>query len=80
MKIVFMGTPDFSAIVLEKLNSVYPVSCVVTGLDKPPGADINSNPLRSKSRRKSWVFPSCNTKKFQEKGLTICEISIPTSS
>ena len=26
MKIVFMGTPDFSAIVLEKLNSVYPVS------------------------------------------------------
>lgn len=46
MKIVFMGTPDFSAIVLEKLNSVYPVSCVVTGLDKPPGADINSNHLR----------------------------------
>jgi len=37
MKIVFMGTADFSAIVLEKLNEVYPVSAVVTGLDKASG-------------------------------------------
>lgn len=37
MKIIFMGTPDFSANVLRKLNVVYPVSAVVTGTDKPVG-------------------------------------------
>ncbi|HKL94649.1 MAG TPA: methionyl-tRNA formyltransferase [Clostridia bacterium] len=37
MKIVFMGTSDFSASVLEKLNKVYAVSAVVTGLDKVSG-------------------------------------------
>lgn len=51
MKIVFMGTPDFSAVVLEKLNSVYPVSCVVTGLDKPVGRgyQLKASPLKVKA-------------------------------
>ncbi len=51
MKIVFMGTPDFSAVVLEKLNSVYEVSCVVTGLDKQVGRgqQIKYSPLKQKA-------------------------------
>lgn len=48
MKIVFMGTPDFSAVVLQKLHSVYPVSAVVTGLDKPVGRgyQLKASPLK----------------------------------
>jgi len=51
MKIVFMGTPDFSAVVLEKLNSVYPVAAVVTGLDKPVGRgySLKPSPLKVKA-------------------------------
>ena len=53
MKIVFMGTPDFSAIVLEKLNSAYPVSAVVTGLDKPVGRgyQLKPSPLKVKAEQ-----------------------------
>ncbi len=51
MKIVFMGTPDFSAIVLEKLHGVYPVTAVVTGLDKPVGRghQLKPSPLKLKA-------------------------------
>ena len=37
MKIVFMGTPEFASIVLEKLHKTYPVSLVVTQPDKKIG-------------------------------------------
>lgn len=37
MKIIFMGAPDFSAVVLKKLNEVYPVSAVVTNPARPAG-------------------------------------------
>ncbi|MFA6678718.1 MAG: methionyl-tRNA formyltransferase [Acholeplasmataceae bacterium] len=37
MKIVFMGTTDFSKIILEKLHKKYPVSLVVTQPDKKVG-------------------------------------------
>ena len=37
MKILFMGTPDFSASVLRKLASEHNVIAAVTGLDKPVG-------------------------------------------
>lgn len=37
MKIVFMGTPEFASIVLEKLHKTYPVSLVVTQPDKKVG-------------------------------------------
>lgn len=52
MKIIFMGTPDFSAVVLEKLNSVYPVNAVVTGLDKPVGRgyQLKPSPLKVKAQ------------------------------
>lgn len=36
-KIVFMGTPDFSVSILEKVHSEYGVSLVVTQPDKPVG-------------------------------------------
>ncbi len=51
MNIIFMGTPDFSAIVLEKLNEVYPVSHVVTGLDKQVGRGygVKFSPLKQKA-------------------------------
>ncbi len=37
MKIVFMGTPDFSVKILSDLNELYPVSLVVTQPDKKVG-------------------------------------------
>lgn len=37
MKIVFMGTPEFASVILEKLHKVYPVSLVVTQPDKKVG-------------------------------------------
>lgn len=51
MKIIFMGTPDFSAVVLEKLNSVYKVDTVVTGPDKPVGRgyQLKASPLKEKA-------------------------------
>lgn len=52
MKIVFLGTPDFSATVLEKLNLVYPVAAAVTGLDKPVGRGYKlvASPLKQKAQ------------------------------
>lgn len=51
MKIVFMGTPDFSATVLEKLNSEYPVCAVVTTPDRPVGRgySLQASPLKAKA-------------------------------
>lgn len=51
MKIVFMGTPDFSAKVLEKLNKSYPVCAVVTGIDKQSGRgqQVRFSPLKEKA-------------------------------
>lgn len=37
MKIIFMGAPDFSAVVLKKLHAAYPVSAVVTNPARPAG-------------------------------------------
>ncbi|MDR3215950.1 MAG: methionyl-tRNA formyltransferase [Clostridiaceae bacterium] len=37
MRIIFMGTPDFSAVVLERLLKDYAVAAAVTGPDKPVG-------------------------------------------
>ena len=37
MKIVFMGTPDFARIILEKLASVYDTELIITQPDKPTG-------------------------------------------
>lgn len=69
MKIVFMGTPDFSAIVLEKLNSVYPVSAVVTGLDKPVGRGYNLAPSPLKVKAIELGIPVLQYAKVSREGL-----------
>lgn len=69
MKIVFMGTPDFSAVVLEKLNSVYPVSAVVTGLDKPVGRRYNLAPSPLKVKAIELGIPVLQYAKVSREGL-----------
>lgn len=69
MKIVFMGTPDFSAVVLEKLNSVYPVSAVVTGLDKPVGRGYNLAPSPLKVKAIKLGIPVLQYAKVSREGL-----------
>lgn len=51
MRIVFMGTPDFSATVFEILNAAYPVSAVITGPDKMSGRGYKTmfSPLKIKA-------------------------------
>lgn len=69
MKIVFMGTPDFSAVVLEKLNSVYPVSAVVTGLDKPVGRGYNLAPSPLNVKAIELGIPVLQYAKVSREGL-----------
>lgn len=69
MKIVFMGTPDFSAVVLEKLNSIYPVSAVVTGLDKPVGRGYNLAPSPLKVKAIELGIPVLQYAKVSREGL-----------
>ena len=69
MKIVFMGTPDFSAVVLERLNSVYPVSAVVTGLDKPVGRGYNLAPSPLKVKAIELGIPVLQYAKVSREGL-----------
>ena len=69
MKIVFMGTPDFSAIVLEKLNSAYPVSAVVTGLDKPVGRGYQLKPSPLKVKAEQLGIPVLQYEKVSRDGI-----------
>ncbi|MBR4800639.1 MAG: methionyl-tRNA formyltransferase [Clostridia bacterium] len=69
MKIVFMGTPDFSAIVLEKLNSVYPVGAVVTGLDKPVGRGYQLKPSPLKVKAEELGIPVLQYEKVSKEGI-----------
>ncbi len=69
MKIVFMGTPDFSAVVLEKLNSVYPVSAVVTGLDKPVGRGYQLKPSPLKVKAEELGIPVLQYEKVSREGI-----------
>src|SRR3989344_4666566 len=49
MKIIFMGTPEFGGIILEKLaNSEYKPNLIITALDKPVGRKqiITSPPVK----------------------------------
>lgn len=43
MKIVFMGTPDFSVPALEELAKVHQVAAVVTQQDRPKGRGHKSS-------------------------------------
>lgn len=52
MNIVFMGTPDFAAVILEQLvEAGYPVSCVVTQPDKAKdrGKKVQYTPVKEKA-------------------------------
>ncbi len=53
MKIVFMGTPDFGRIVLEKLHEKYNVSLVVTQPDKKVGRrqEIVFSPVKDLAKK-----------------------------
>ena len=64
-----MGTPDFSAVVLEKLNLVYPVSAVVTGLDKPVGRGYNLAPSSLKVKAIELGIPVLQYAKVSREGL-----------
>lgn len=69
MKIVFMGSPDFSATVLKKLNSVYPVSAVVTGLDKPVGRGYQLKPSALKVKAQELSIPVLQYEKVSREGI-----------
>lgn len=77
MKIVFMGTPDFSARVLEKLNSVYPVYAAVTGLDKPCGRGYKLTPSPLKQKAIKLNIPVLQFDKVSKEGLEILQKIAP---
>ena len=64
-----MGTPDFSATVLEKLNSVYPVSAVVTAPDKPIGRGYKLQPSALKVKAEELNIPVLQYAKVSKEGL-----------
>ena len=69
MKIVFMGTPDFSAVVFEKLNSVYPISAVVTGVGKPVGRKMVLTPCPLKVAALNAGVPVLQYEKVSREGI-----------
>ena len=77
MKIVFMGTPDFSAVVFEKLNSVYPISAVVTGVDKPVGRKMVLTPCPLKVSALNQGVPVLQYEKVSREGIEDIEALKP---
>lgn len=77
MKIIFMGTPDFSAEVFKKLNSVYPVSAVVTGVDKPVGRKMVLTPCPLKVEATKAGVPVLQYEKVSRQGIEDIEALEP---
>lgn len=77
MKIIFMGTPDFSAVVFEKLNSVYPVSAVVTGVDKPVGRKMVLTPCPLKVAAMNVGVPVLQYERVSRQGIEDIEALEP---
>jgi methionyl-tRNA formyltransferase len=50
IKIIFMGTPEFSVPALEKIHELYGVNCVVTVPDKPHGRGLTLKPSPVKQK------------------------------
>jgi methionyl-tRNA formyltransferase len=50
LKIIFMGTPEFSVPALEKIHELYGVECVVTVPDKPQGRGLVLKPSPVKQK------------------------------
>ena len=53
MKIVFLGTPLFASIILKKINSIYPISLVVSKTDSPVGRKkiLTPSPVKEEALR-----------------------------
>ena len=77
MKIVFMGTPDFSAKVLKKLNSAYPVSAVVTNPDRPAGRGNALRPSPLKLAAEELCIPVYQYEKVSREGIADIEALSP---
>ena len=69
MKVIFMGTPDSSAEVLQKLNGVYPVCAAVTGLDKPVGRGYKLQPSALKQKAEELNIPVLQYEKVSRDGI-----------
>lgn len=69
MKIIFMGTADFSVAVLKRLHRSYPVSAVVTGLDKPSGRGYGLKPSAVKIAAIELNIPVLQFNKVSKEGL-----------
>ena len=50
LKIIFMGTPEFSVPALEKIHELYGIECVVTVPDKPQGRGLVLKPSSVKQK------------------------------
>lgn len=72
-----MGTPDFSAEVFKKLNSVYPVSAVVTGVDKPVGRKMVLTPCPLKIEAQNAGVPVLQYEKVSRQGIEDIEALEP---
>lgn len=70
LKIVYMGTPEFSAVVLRGLLTNYKVRAVVSQPDKPIGRDgqISSPPVKKVAEENTILViqPTSLKEKFQE--------------
>ena len=69
LKIVFMGTPDFSAEVLSALAAEHDVAAVVTGPDKPVGRGYTLTPSPLKVRATELGIPVLQFEKVSRDGL-----------
>ena len=77
MKIIFMGTPDFSAKVLEKLHASYPVSAVVTNPDRPAGRGNSLRQSALKLKALQLGIPVYQFEKVSREGLEQIEALAP---
>lgn len=77
MKIVFMGTPDFSAIVLKRLAKSYPVAAVVTGKDKQVGRGREFKPSPLKEEATKLGIPVLQYDRVSREGIEDVEALAP---
>lgn len=69
MRIIFMGTPDFSATVLEKLNAEYKVIAAVTNPDRPSGRGNALKPSPLKLKAEELGIPVYQYEKVSKEGI-----------
>lgn len=77
MKIVFMGTPDFSATVLKKLHAAFPVSAAITNPDRPAGRGNMLRPSPLKQEAEALGIPVFQYEKVSREGVDDIEALKP---